>query len=96
MNRAFWSGKKVLITGGSGFIGSHVVAQLLDDGYTPVIYDRHIKTPPPGCELILGDVRDPVAVTEAVAHESEIAGKRKLEATTEGHAAQRGDCWLGK
>lgn len=58
----------ILVTGGSGFIGSHIVRELLSKGYTPVIYDRHIKTPPPGCELILGDVRDPVAVTEAVAH----------------------------
>ena len=58
----------VLVTGGSGFIGSHVVRQLLSDGYTPVIFDRHIRKPPPGCELILGDVRDPVAVTEAAAH----------------------------
>lgn len=59
---------KVLVFGGSGFIGSHVVGRLLEIGYTPVIFDRHIRKPPPGCELILGDVRDPVAVTEAVAH----------------------------
>lgn len=58
----------ILVTGGSGFIGGHVVAQLLEDGFTPVIFDRHVRKPPPGCELILGDVRDPVAVTEAAAH----------------------------
>jgi UDP-glucose 4-epimerase len=59
---------QVLVTGGSGFIGGHVVDRLLELGHTPVIFDRHIRKPPPGCELILGDVRDPVAVTEAVAH----------------------------
>ena len=58
----------VLVTGGSGFIGSHVVAALLQRDLTPVIFDRHVRKPPAGCELILGDVRDPVAVTEAVAH----------------------------
>lgn len=58
----------VLVTGGSGFIGSHVVSALLQRDLTPVIFDRHVRKPPPGCELILGDVRDPVAVTEAVAH----------------------------
>ena len=58
----------VLVTGGSGFIGSHVVAELLARKMTPVIFDRHVRRPPQGCELILGDVRDPVAVTEAVAH----------------------------
>jgi nucleoside-diphosphate-sugar epimerase len=58
----------VLITGGTGFIGSYVVDQLLKDGDQPVIFDRHVRRPPAGCELILGDVRDPVAVTEACAH----------------------------
>jgi len=31
---------KVLVTGGSGFIGSHVVDKLIDAGHEPVIYDR--------------------------------------------------------
>lgn len=58
----------VLVTGGTGFIGSHVVRRLLERGHQPVIFDRHLKRAPAGCELILGDVRDPVAVTEAAAH----------------------------
>ncbi|MCX6385549.1 MAG: NAD-dependent epimerase/dehydratase family protein [Solirubrobacterales bacterium] len=31
---------KVLVTGGSGFIGSHVVDKLSEAGHTPVIFDR--------------------------------------------------------
>ena len=31
---------KVLVTGGSGFIGSHVVDVLAARGHTPVIFDR--------------------------------------------------------
>jgi len=30
---------RVLVTGGSGFIGSHVVDKLRARGHTPVIYD---------------------------------------------------------
>lgn len=48
--------KKILVTGGAGFIGSHVVDMLMDDGYEVVVYDnlsngrrefieQHIGTP---------------------------------------------------
>jgi nucleoside-diphosphate-sugar epimerase len=59
---------KVLVTGGTGFIGGHVVDRLLEVGHEPVIFDRHVRAAPARCELILGDVRDATAVTEAVAH----------------------------
>lgn len=32
--------KKVIVTGGAGFIGSHTVVELMDCGYTPIIIDN--------------------------------------------------------
>ena len=32
--------KKVLVTGGCGYIGSHVVRQLFEAGYEVVVYDN--------------------------------------------------------
>lgn len=32
--------KKVLVTGGAGYIGSHTVVELIESGYTPVIADN--------------------------------------------------------
>ena len=56
---------KVLVTGGNGFIGKAVVAELKTRGYSPVIFDRHDAA---DGEVILGDVRDATAVTDAIAH----------------------------
>ncbi len=57
---------KVLVTGGSGFIGSYVVRRLIDLAHEPTIFDqraRHRST----VDTFLGDVRDQVAVLGAVA-----------------------------
>jgi dTDP-L-rhamnose 4-epimerase len=57
----------VLVTGGAGFIGSHTVDALLQQGHRVRILDAlckpvHLKGPPaylpPEAELIIGDVRD--------------------------------------
>ena len=61
---------KVLVTGGTGFIGSYVCDVLLGRGCEPLVFDRQAGRPryAGAANVILGDVRDPVAVTEAVAH----------------------------
>lgn len=60
--------RKILITGGAGFIGSHVIDELLDRGYEPLVFDHHAHQMHRNVELFLGDVRDSTALTEAVAH----------------------------
>jgi len=56
---------KVLVTGGNGFIGQAVRAELHARGHRAIIYDR--RTYPVEWPVILGDIRDATAVTEAVA-----------------------------
>jgi len=73
-----FTGKTYLVTGGAGFIGSHLVGHLLADGATVVVvddfndfYDPTIKqqniaafTDNPQFHLVRADIRDQVALTE--------------------------------
>lgn len=69
--------KRVLITGGAGFIGSHLADELLDHGYrvraldvlAPQVHGPERKPPEyldPEVELIIGDMRDPQVVRRAL------------------------------
>ena len=60
--------RRILVTGGAGFVGSHVVDLLVDADYEVVVLDSlvaHPDGPPPWlrpeAELIVADVRDPDA-----------------------------------
>jgi len=61
--------RKVLVTGGTGFIGSHLATTLLSLGKEVVVFDN-LSTGPEenlarGATLIIGDVRNPERVTQA-------------------------------
>jgi len=58
---------RVGVTGGAGFIGSHVVDVLIERGHEPLIFD-HIGRSHRDVTVMLGDTRDDVAVTELAAH----------------------------
>jgi UDP-glucose 4-epimerase len=51
---------RVLVTGGSGFIGSHVVDKLADAGYEPRIYDLQpsLHHEPGSVDTVIGDLFD--------------------------------------
>ena len=58
--------KRCLVTGGAGFLGKHLVNQLLESGeYDVTVFDvRH-----PGDErvrAVVGDLRDPAQVNAAI------------------------------
>ncbi|HEV3045892.1 MAG TPA: NAD-dependent epimerase/dehydratase family protein [Solirubrobacteraceae bacterium] len=62
----------ILVTGGAGFVGSHVVDALLGEGADVRVLDSllaHAQVPdylPKEAELVLGDVRDPETVRRAL------------------------------
>lgn len=60
----FWRGKRVVVTGGGGFIGSHVVERLLAVAGSVVVPTRKATVPPllrhlaQDVEFVHGDLRD--------------------------------------
>jgi len=58
---------KIGVTGGAGFIGGHVIDELVARGHQPVIFD-HLGRTHRDHPVMLGDVRDDVAMAELAAH----------------------------
>lgn len=66
---------KILLTGGAGFIGQHVLRELLARGHDvrvmdslrPDVHAGQAWTTPSGVELLIGDVRDAAKVDRALA-----------------------------
>ena len=60
-------GEKVIVFGGSGFLGSHVSDQLSDEGYQVFIFD-HVKSKylRDDQTMIVGDINDRDAIRQAV------------------------------
>ncbi len=63
--------KKIVVTGGAGFIGTHLVKALIERGYTVSIIDSLVtgkrENIPGGVELIVADVRDRSALEKMLA-----------------------------
>jgi UDP-glucose 4-epimerase len=84
---------RVLVTGGSGFIGSHVVDKLRARGHEPVIYDLrpspwHLDPEAP-VDTVLGSITDREALEralhscDAVAHLAAVADVNDVHASPE-------------
>ncbi|MEE2672742.1 MAG: NAD-dependent epimerase/dehydratase family protein, partial [Myxococcota bacterium] len=90
-------GRLALVTGGAGFIGSHLVSELLDQGWRVRVLDdfssgshSNLRAVADQIEVVCGDVRDEEAVTGSAAgvdvifHQAAIASvPRSIEAPLE-------------
>jgi UDP-glucose 4-epimerase len=82
--------KKILVTGGAGFIGREVVKILVQKGHKVVIVDEFISNSPEGLpkgvEIIKGDITDPKIISKSFKNveycvhlASKIGGLRYIE-----------------
>ena len=71
--------KKILVTGGAGYIGSHTVRQLGEAGYEVIVYDN-LSTSAKALlngSLIVGDLADDLSLSLAFAQHNKETKKFK-------------------
>lgn len=78
----------ILVTGGAGFIGSHIAQKTLDAGHRVIVLDNlhtgHSYNVPEGADFYNVDIRDPAALAnvykseqiEAISHQAAMANVR--------------------
>lgn len=78
--------KSILVTGGLGFIGSHLVDTLYETNDVTVIDDRSHESsyePPPAVDVVQGDVRDDGTLAEAMTDVNIVFHQAALVSVTE-------------
>ncbi len=79
--------QKILVVGGAGYIGSHVVKALRDAGEFPVVFDNMSsglqENLLPGIPFILGDILEPEQLKSAMVGVDSIIHLAALKAAGE-------------
>jgi nucleoside-diphosphate-sugar epimerase len=75
----------VLVTGGAGFIGSHVVDHLVEMGHSVGIFERHATdvTPRANVDYFLGDITNREVIWEAVGNSDGVINLAGILGTSE-------------
>ncbi len=69
------TGKRVVVTGGAGFVGSHLAESLLEANDVLVVDDfsnSRREWVPDGVDLVEGDLTDPAVVTETITRDVDV------------------------
>lgn len=74
---------KILVIGGQGFIGGHVIKKLLEKGHGVVSFDRRMAAQVPGTQHFVADIRDRNAVNQAVFESDAVMHLAGILGTTE-------------
>lgn len=64
---------RILVTGGAGFIGSHVAKALAQAGHVPIVFDSLLnghRAAVKWGDLVVGDIRDTAQLTDALKNNS--------------------------
>ena len=72
--------KKILVTGGAGYIGSHTLIELIKAGYTPVVYDNLSNSSPVAIERV-----QKIVGTEIAFIKGDVLDKSHLERVFDEH-----------
>lgn len=91
--------KRVLVTGGAGYIGSHCIVKLLENGYLPIIFDNFSNSSPLviarvkeitgfNVPVIQGDIRNKEDIEKAFSYSDidsviHFAGKKSVSESQE-------------